>query len=337
MDVKHKLLMLVFDLVLPLAVGYALARQHRFRMPSVRKMMTANIMVVAPVMALMSLWAVALEAQLIWLPFLGVAMQATAGGIGMLRARAKYDGPLDRGSFILSAMLSNRGIVGTITVFLLFGEAGFAYGQLPDEALKGESEMTQPRRPRVLLLGDSIRMSYQQAVAELLDGSAEVTGPAENCQFSRYTLESIDGWIAELGTPDIVHWNNGIHDVGHNPGRRPVQFPLEAYLANLRGILAKLRRARAAIIWATSTPVHPKRPIKATEWSWRNEEIDAYNAAACQLMASQGVTINDLHGIIAAAPDTLLAEDMLHLSSAGVPAAASAVAEAIKRSVKCEV
>ena len=130
MDVKHKLLMLVFDLVRPLAVGYALARQHRFRMPSVRKMMTANIMVVAPVMALMSLWAVALEAQLIWLPFLGVAMQATAGGIGMLRARAKYDGPLDRGSFILSAMLSNRGIVGTITVFLLFGEAGFAYGQL---------------------------------------------------------------------------------------------------------------------------------------------------------------------------------------------------------------
>jgi len=197
--------------------------------------------------------------------------------------------------------------------------------------------MEKPPRPRVLLLGDSIRMSYQQAVAELLGGAAEVTGPAENCQFSGYTLESLDRWIAELGTPDIVHWNNGIHDVGHNPDRRPVQFPLETYLANLRGILAKLRAAGAGIVWATSTPVHPKRPFKPTEWSWCNEEIDAYNVAACKLMASQGVPINDLHAIIAAAPDTLLAEDMLHLSSAGVRAAASAVAEAIKRSVKCEV
>ena len=38
--------------------------------------------------------------------------------------------------------------------------------------------------PRVLLLGDSIRMSYQPHVAELLAGRAVVVGPADNCQYS---------------------------------------------------------------------------------------------------------------------------------------------------------
>ncbi len=45
--------------------------------------------------------------------------------------------------------------------------------------------------PKVLLLGDSIRMSYQPLVAEILTGRAEVVGPADNCQFALYTLSSL--------------------------------------------------------------------------------------------------------------------------------------------------
>ena len=36
--------------------------------------------------------------------------------------------------------------------------------------------------PKVLLLGDSIRMSYQPLVGQLLVGRASVVGPADNCQ-----------------------------------------------------------------------------------------------------------------------------------------------------------
>ncbi len=61
-------------------------------------------------------------------------------------------------------------------------------------------------------------MSYQPHVAELLAGVAEVVGPADNCQYSLYTLSSLNRWIVDLRNPDIVHWNNGIHDAGHNPG-----------------------------------------------------------------------------------------------------------------------
>lgn len=121
------------------------------------------------------------------------------------------------------------------------------------------------KKPRVLLLGDSIRMSYQPQVAELLDDKAVVLGPADNCQYSLYTLSSLDRWIGELGAPDIIHWNNGIHDAGHNPARSPVQIPIEMYRANLEFILERLTDLSPAVIWATSTPVHPDRPFRNTE------------------------------------------------------------------------
>ena len=78
--------------------------------------------------------------------------------------------------------------------------------------------------PRVMLLGDSIRMSYQPLVAELLAGRAEVFGPRVNGRFALFTLTSIPDWIAEFGRPDLVHWNNGIHDAGYNPGAARCRF-----------------------------------------------------------------------------------------------------------------
>ena len=107
--------------------------------------------------------------------------------------------------------------------------------------------------PKVLLLGDSIRISYQALVAEKLEGKAEVVGPADNCQYSLFTLSSLDRWIGELGQPDIVHWNNGLHDCGHNPARNPVQ--IRGHVSeNLKFILNRLRGLTLNVLWATLTP-----------------------------------------------------------------------------------
>ena len=183
--------------------------------------------------------------------------------------------------------------------------------------------------PRVLLLGDSIRMSYQPLVAHLLVGKATVIGPADNCQFSLYTLSSLDRWLAELGRPDVVHWNNGIHDAGHNPNRSPVQIPLDMYRENLELTLRRLRALTPHVIWATSTPVHPQRPFRDDQWSWRNEEIDRYNETANELMQANAVPTNDLHRLVWDDLDDYLAEDQLHLSAAGQRACAQAVAAAV--------
>jgi len=186
-----------------------------------------------------------------------------------------------------------------------------------------------PQRKRILLLGDSIRRSYQPLVADRLAGVADVVGPAENGQFSAYTLDRLDTWLSELGAPAIVHWNNGLHDVGHNPARKPVQYPLDAYLANLGAILARLREIEARVVWATTTSVHPDRPWSDETWSWRNEEIDRYNVAALKLMQQEGVPVNDLRAIVAENPEQMLAQDMLHLSDRGREACADAVIRSV--------
>lgn len=183
--------------------------------------------------------------------------------------------------------------------------------------------------PKVLLLGDSIRISYQALVAEKLEGKAEVVGPADNCQYSLFTLSSLDRWIGELGQPDIVHWNNGLHDCGHNPARNPVQIPVDMYRENLKFILNRLRGLTLNVLWATLTPVHPDRPFRESQWSWRNEEIDRYNAAARELMEVHEVPITELHELVWGDVEGFLSEDQLHLSQAGQMACASAVAQAI--------
>ena len=184
---------------------------------------------------------------------------------------------------------------------------------------------------RVMLLGDSIRMSYQPLVAQRLAGEAEVWGPAENCQFSLYTLSSLGRWLEQFQAPDVVHWNNGIHDVGHNPNRAPVQMPVDVYRANIEHILKLLLAARSRVVWATMTPVHPRRPFLDDQWAWRNEEIDAYNSVALEVMAANGVPVNDLHRIVSGDVDTLLSDDQLHLSEAGMARCADAVAEVVRR------
>ena len=184
--------------------------------------------------------------------------------------------------------------------------------------------------PKVLLLGDSIRMSYQPAVAELLGDRAEVVGPAENCQFSLYVLACIYRWLDEVGVPDIVYWNIGLHDVGHSPSRKPVQIPVEDYVGNLEFLLEIFRNRTDRVIWATSTPVHPDHHAVEGKWVWYNDQIKQYNAAAAELMTRHNVPIDDLHAVVAADPDKYICDDKIHLSSQGVEACAQSVAKAIE-------
>jgi len=188
--------------------------------------------------------------------------------------------------------------------------------------------------PKVLLLGDSIRISYQPHVARLLAGRATVVGPAENCQTSLYTLSSLNRWIDELGEPVVVHWNNGLHDAGTNPDRSPRQIPMAMYTDNLALILRRLRTITPDCVWATSTPVHPDYPCGDTHWSWRNEDIDRYNAAARAVMEEAEVPINDLHRRVWENRPQFLSEDRLHLSEAGQRKCATDVAACISTFLK---
>ncbi len=185
---------------------------------------------------------------------------------------------------------------------------------------------------RVLLIGDSIRMSYEPFVSQALGADGhEIWGAPGNSQFTLYTLASLGSWLGQFDKPDVVHWNNGLHDVGHNPNRAPRQMPLEVYAGNLRFIGRQLLATGGRVVFASSTPVHPERPFRDDQWSWRNEEIDAYNEAARAVMAELEIPVNELHGVVNADVERLLSEDQLHLSDRGKQACADAVCAAIRR------
>ncbi|NLO46360.1 MAG: SGNH/GDSL hydrolase family protein [Clostridiales bacterium] len=180
---------------------------------------------------------------------------------------------------------------------------------------------------KVLLIGDSIRMSYNARVAQLLEGKADVWGPDENCRFAKYTLWEIGGWLnmGGGGKPDIIHWNNGIWDVFRINGRVDPFTSLDEYLRDMDLIYNEMALTGAKIIFATTTPVG------AGFSSADNKRIDTYNAAITRHMDSLNVPVNDLNKLVSTDIEGFLCGDLLHLSDKGVEAVSCRVAEFIER------
>jgi len=184
----------------------------------------------------------------------------------------------------------------------------------------------------VLLLGDSIRMLYQPLVSDALKDRASVYGPAENGRWSGYTLNSLRFWLkndspwggGELEIPDIVHWNNGIWDLGDDYGLgRPFTSPDEYKSALTRTIivLRKLCGESVKIILATTTPTAGTDITKPHE----------YNELMKTIARDNGIFVNDLYEVIAPDLKQNISPDGVHLSETGTKLAAEAVIKAIER------
>lgn len=182
----------------------------------------------------------------------------------------------------------------------------------------------------VTLIGDSIRIGYQDAVRRLLAGRAEVWGPTENGGTSQNVLAHLDEWVVALN-PDVVHVNCGLHDLRREFGQTESAIPLKQYVANVRAILTRLRsETQAAVVWASTTPVNE-------EWHHRNKSFDrfeadvvAYNSAAGQVAREVGVPVNDLFAVVPPKDrDTLLQPDGVHFKPAGYALLGESVAKFI--------
>lgn len=69
----------------------------------------------------------------------------------------------------------------------------------------------------VVLVGDSIRLSYQPHVAAAAPGR-RLCGPQENCESSRFLLENLDHLVFDrIESSSIVHLNAGAHDLRRWP------------------------------------------------------------------------------------------------------------------------
>ena len=184
-----------------------------------------------------------------------------------------------------------------------------------------------PGLPRVLLIGDSISIGYTLDVRELLKGQANVHRIPVNAATTRVGLKSIDAWLGEKPW-DVIHFNWGLHDLRiEADGRR--QVPLEEYAKNLETLVARLDKTRAALIWASTTPV-PSERVKPPR---RPADVPLYNTVAQEIMKRHAVPINDLYQAVLPRLAEFQIPDNVHFKPEGSRFLAERVAAAIRRAL----
>jgi hypothetical protein len=155
-----------------------------------------------------------------------------------------------------------------------------------------KAKITDPKRPRVLLIGDSILNGYLKTTVAALDGKAYVDAWVNPYCQSEHTNMVLAEVLAN-GPYDVVHFNMGLH--GWPEGRiKPGTFePLtKAYVEVL-----KSRLPNAKLIWASSTPVTAKdKPADLDPEI--NPIIIEHNRMAAKVMAEMNVPVNDFYTLL---------------------------------------
>jgi lysophospholipase L1-like esterase len=175
--------------------------------------------------------------------------------------------------------------------------------------------------PRILLIGDSIRMRYAPLVAKAFENVAKVIIIKENCEDSAKIRANVQKWLHKAGPGQlrVVHLNSGLHDIKRAYGSERRQQPLPAYIDNLRWIVTTLRAGSSArLVWATTTPVIFERHHTRKGFDRFEEDIDEYNKAALCLMEELQIPVDDLYGaIMRHGKEKAVGEDGVHMTEEG--------------------
>lgn len=191
-----------------------------------------------------------------------------------------------------------------------------------------------PGLPRVLLIGDSISISYTVPVRGLLKEKAVVHRPPVNCQYTGYGLLNLNSW---LGTNhwDVIHFNWGIWDTHYLDTKGNLisdeskgvdsfhlRYTPEQYGENLSQLVDMLEKTGAKLVWASTTPVMSRS-------GKRFEDIAILNAVAEKIMIARNIPINDLYAYTLPQAKQLQSADKVHFSSEGAQRLGEQVSAAI--------
>lgn len=207
--------------------------------------------------------------------------------------------------------------------------------KINDNIFPGFGIASAKPKQRLLLIGDSIRQSYQPYVASALKDNIEVVGVDinTNCRDTNTTLAIFDEAIASA-KPTMIHWNNGLHDIKRLSPTADCQISIATYTENLEKLISRFKELdNPKIIWATTTPVDEERH-NAMGFRRSNEDIKRYNDAAKAVMEKHGIAIDDLGSIIAENPVKYICEDGVHLTEEGKQALSSSVVRSVYESIE---
>ena len=187
--------------------------------------------------------------------------------------------------------------------------------------------------PHVTLIGDSIRHGYKGVVGRELDGVAVVWSPNDNCRWCQFTLDHLDEWMISR-KPDVVHLNNGLHDMVLLEPENKQRCTVEEYAERLGKIFDRItKETKAKLIFATTTPVLQERQPKSAYKRIVRYDADPprYNVAAVEVAKKYQLPINDLYTVVMnAGKERMLKEDGVHFTAEGCELLGKAVAKAIR-------
>ena len=157
-----------------------------------------------------------------------------------------------------------------------------------------QATIKDPKRPRVLLIGDSILSGYMAHAIRALDGKAYVDAWVNPYNQSEHLNTKVLPEVLAKGPYDVIHFNMGLHGWPVGRIKEGTFEPLtKAYVQVIKDKLPK-----AKIIWASSTPVTVKGKPGELD-GVINANIIEQNRMAAKVMAELNVPVNDLYALLA--------------------------------------
>ncbi|MEQ1828668.1 MAG: FAD-dependent oxidoreductase [Pirellula sp.] len=181
-----------------------------------------------------------------------------------------------------------------------------------------------PGLPRVLLIGDSVSMGYTLPTRTLLSKKANLHRVPANAGATSIGLSKLDAWLGKEKW-DVIHFNFGLHDA-KLPPEGLKHSPPDVYEQNLRLLVTRLKATGAKLIWATTTPVPNGGNLSPIR---KFGSIDQYNRIANQVMAENGIAIDDLNAAVAPLVTKFQKPNDVHFTDQGSDFLAEQVAKAI--------
>ena len=203
---------------------------------------------------------------------------------------------------------------------------------------------------KVFLMGDSIRINYQEKATEYLADVAKVYNPgytAEseameasnvnvNCRDTSFTLNNLTEhlWGKNMHGMDLIHYNNGIWDAVTRHVEDGSFTTIEWYEINVRRIIRELKKRCDKIIIATTTPPRPderKNPHTGII-TLTLDTVKRYNDVLWRIAGELNLPVNDLFTLVMSDREKYIrADDEIHLTEEGKDACGRQTAEIIKK------
>jgi len=196
-------------------------------------------------------------------------------------------------------------------------------------------------RANVLIIGDSISIGYGLDVRRIMEKEANVYRPmltprtVQNGGDTRRGLENLDVWLGDTYW-DVIHFNFGLHDLKYVNSKGSLvsveqgkqNLPLVEYEQNLQTLVDRLKRTRATLIWASTTPVPAGSRGRVAGDAAR------YNEVAARVMKQNGIQIDDLYSYVKPHLADYQLEANVHFNAQGSRFLAERVAEACRKALR---